>query len=141
MSTGFLTAEWRHLAMLNYAVDPRGLEPHVPRGTELDNWAGTTFVSLVGFRFLNTKVKGWPIPLHRDFEEINLRFYVRRRAAEGWRRGVVFIRVTSSAPGEGGGQNGNRDQLSLDYLAITSDVSAVYLAYVSGSCTSISPIR
>ena len=32
------------------------------------------------------------IPRHRDFEELNLRFYVRRKATEGWRRGVVFVK-------------------------------------------------
>ena len=41
--------------------------------------------------FLKTRVFGIPIPLHRDFEEVNLRIYVRRRAEDGWRRGVVFI--------------------------------------------------
>jgi uncharacterized protein YqjF (DUF2071 family) len=88
----FLTAEWRNLAMLNYAVDASILKSLVPPGTELDFHRGETFVSLVGFGFLNTKVFGWAFPFHRDFEEVNLRFYVRHRAAEGWRRGVVFIR-------------------------------------------------
>ncbi len=88
----FLTAEWRWLAMLNYVVDRRLLAPHVPAGTELDEWRGETLISLVGFRFLNTRLLGIPIPGHRDFEEVNLRFYVRRRTAEGWRRGVVFLR-------------------------------------------------
>jgi hypothetical protein len=88
----FLTAEWRHLAMLNFAVDPKILEPLVPAGTELDFHEGETFVSVVGFLFLQTRVLGLPIPLHRNFEEVNLRFYVRRRTAEGWRRGVTFVR-------------------------------------------------
>lgn len=88
----FLTAEWRHLAMVHYAVDPRVLAPFVPHGTELDDWNGTTFASLVGFLFLKTRVCGVPIPFHRDFEEVNLRFYVRRRTSEGWRRGVSFVR-------------------------------------------------
>lgn len=88
----FLTAEWRHLAMVNYEIEPAVLQPYVPRGTELDQWQGKTFVSLVGFLFLQTKVLGLPLPFHRNFEEINLRCYVRRRAPEGWRRGVVFIR-------------------------------------------------
>ena len=78
--------------MLNYAVDPAVLAPHVPAGTELDFWDGKTFVSVVGFLFLNTRVRGIPIPFHRHFEEVNLRFYVRRQTAAGWRRGVVFIR-------------------------------------------------
>ena len=88
----FLTAEWRHLAMLNFEVDPAVVRPLVPAGTELDAWRGRTFVSLVGFLFLNTRVLGIGIPLHRDFEEVNLRFYVRRRTTEGWRRAVVFVK-------------------------------------------------
>jgi uncharacterized protein YqjF (DUF2071 family) len=88
----FLTAEWRWLAMLNYEVDPVILKPRVPRGTELDGWQGRTFVSVVGFRFLDTRVRGWAIPFHRNFEEVNLRFYVRRLGDDGWRRGVVFVR-------------------------------------------------
>jgi hypothetical protein len=88
----FLTAEWRHLLMLNYEMDPRLLHPHVPAGTELDRHAGRVFVSVVAFRFLNTRILGWPIPFHRNFVELNLRFYVRREHPGGVRRGVVFIR-------------------------------------------------
>jgi len=90
--TSFLTAEWRYLAMLNYEIDPTLLLPLAPKGTELEGWNGTTFVSLVGFLFLNTRVRGLAIPFHQNFEEINLRFYVRREADDGWRRGVVFIK-------------------------------------------------
>ena len=78
--------------MLNYEIDPALLLPFVPKGTELDTWNGTTFASMVGFRFLDTRVFGIAIPFHRDFEEINLRFYVRRSAEDGWRRGVVFVK-------------------------------------------------
>jgi hypothetical protein len=78
--------------MINYAVDSDLLQPLVPSGTELDFFSGRAFVSLVGFRFLDTKVLGVSLPFHRDFEEVNLRFYVRRRAGSEVRRGVVFIR-------------------------------------------------
>ncbi|MCE9556488.1 MAG: DUF2071 domain-containing protein [Planctomycetes bacterium] len=78
--------------MVNFEVDPALLLPLTPSGTELDDWNGVTLMSLVGFRFLNTQVCGCRVPWHRDFEELNLRFYVRRRAPEGWRRGVVFIK-------------------------------------------------
>lgn len=91
-SSKFLTAEWRHLAMLNFEVDPKVLRPFVPTGTELDDWQGRTFISVVGFMFLNTRVFGVAIPFHRNFEEVNLRFYVRRKASDGWRRGVVFVK-------------------------------------------------
>src|SRR5207245_3706603 len=55
-------------------------------------WNGTTFVSVVGFQFLNTRLLGVPVPCHRDFDEVNLRFYVHRRHEREWRRGVVFIK-------------------------------------------------
>src|SRR5215471_6677207 len=88
----FLTAEWRWLAMLNYEVDPALLRDLVPDGTTLDRWNDKVFLSLVGFRFLDTKILGVPIPFHRNFDEVNLRFYVRREPCAEVRRGVVFIR-------------------------------------------------
>jgi len=78
--------------MLNYAVDAALLASRVPAGTELDQFAGKTYVSLVGFRFLRTRVRGFWIPFHSDFDEINLRFYVKRTASKPVRRGVVFVR-------------------------------------------------
>jgi uncharacterized protein YqjF (DUF2071 family) len=88
----FLTADWRYLAMLNFVAEPKLLQPLVPSGTELDFHEGETFLSVVGFLFLDTRVLGLPIPLHRNFEEVNLRFYVRRKYGDEWRRGVAFIR-------------------------------------------------
>jgi uncharacterized protein YqjF (DUF2071 family) len=88
----FLTAEWRYLAMLNYEVDANLLRPFVPAGTELDRWNGKVFVSLVGFRFLKTKILGVTIPFHANFDEVNLRFYVRRQHGDEVRRGVVFVK-------------------------------------------------
>ncbi|HEV8147067.1 MAG TPA: DUF2071 domain-containing protein, partial [Bryobacteraceae bacterium] len=79
----FLSAVWRDLVMLNYQVDPALLREFVPTGTELDTFEGRTYVSLVGFRFLGTRVRGIRIPFHQNFEEVNLRFYVRRPHPEG----------------------------------------------------------
>src|SRR5688572_6934416 len=90
--SNFLKAEWRKLIMFNYAVDPALLKPYVPPHTQLDLWNDTCYVSLVGFMFLNTRVKGIKIPFHINFEEINLRFYVKYDDPEmGPKRGVVFI--------------------------------------------------
>ena len=94
----FLTTDWRHLAMLNYEIDPAVLEPYVPYGTELDAWNGKHYISVVGLMFLNTKLYGIPVPFHRDFEEINLRFYVRRETAGEVRRGVVFVKEIVPKP-------------------------------------------
>lgn len=92
MPRPFLTAEWRSLVMLNYEAEPDLLRPFVPGGVEPDVWAGRTFVSVVGFVMQKTRVRGCPIPGHRDFEEVNLRFYVRRSVGPEVRRGVVFIK-------------------------------------------------
>jgi uncharacterized protein len=88
----FLTAEWKDLVMLNYEVDANILKSHIPNKTELDSFHGTTYVSLVGFRFCFTKLLGSvSIPFHSNFEEVNLRFYVRHKNESEHRRGVVFI--------------------------------------------------
>src|SRR5512138_2150347 len=84
----FLTAEWKNLLMLNYSVDAALLKSFVPSGTELDAFEGKTYLSMVGFEFNRTRVLGLTVPFHQNFEEVNLRFYVRR----GSKRGVVFIR-------------------------------------------------
>ena len=78
--------------MLNYEVDPGLLNRYVPPGTSLDSFQGKTYVSLVGFRFCRTKLLGYfSVPFHTDFDEVNLRFYVRRKGGDEDRRGVVFI--------------------------------------------------
>jgi uncharacterized protein len=89
----FLSAEWRDLVILNYEVDPDLVANYVPHGTELHAFEGKVFVSLVGFRFTRTRLFGFlPLPFHANFEEVNLRFYVKRRRGREERRGVVFIR-------------------------------------------------
>ncbi|MCY4578824.1 MAG: DUF2071 domain-containing protein [Chloroflexi bacterium] len=94
----FLTTEWRYLAMLNYEINPALLQPFLPKGTELDTWNGKHYISVVGLLFQNTRLYGVPVPFHRDFEEINLRFYVRREVAGEVRRGVVFIKEIVPKP-------------------------------------------
>lgn len=92
MRKNFLKAEWKNLIMVNYVVEPGVLEPHLPYGTELDEYNGKTFVSLVGFLFANTKVLGVKFPYHINFEEVNLRFYVKHESNGIEKRGVVFIK-------------------------------------------------
>ena len=88
----FLKAEWKNLALFNYEVDAEILEKYLPAGTEIDIWNNKCYVSLVGFMFKNTKVLGLKVPFHVDFEEVNLRFYVKRFENGEWKRGVVFIK-------------------------------------------------
>lgn len=88
----FLTAKWQDLIMANYEVDPELLRSRVPTGTEIDLQDGKCFVSLVGFMFLDTRVLGVPVPFHVNFEEVNLRFYIKREAIGEIRRAVCFVK-------------------------------------------------
>ncbi len=98
MPSTFLTAEWKNLVMANYVVDPALLQPYLPNKTELDVFEGKTFVSLVGFMFMNTRILGFKIPFHVNFEEVNLRFYVRYNDNGVWKRGTVFIKEIVPKP-------------------------------------------
>lgn len=94
----FLTTRWLDLVMLNFEVDPQLLLPRVPVGTQLDQYDGRTLASLVGFRYEDTRLLGLPIPFHRDFVEVNLRFYVVRDCDGEIRRGVVFVKEIVPSP-------------------------------------------
>jgi uncharacterized protein YqjF (DUF2071 family) len=89
---GLFCAEWRDLVMISYEVDPLLLVPLVPAGTSLDFHEGRAIVSVVGLRFMNTRIAGIPFPLHQDFEQVNFRFYVWRQVQAEIRPGVVFIK-------------------------------------------------
>jgi uncharacterized protein YqjF (DUF2071 family) len=94
MAKTFLSARWENLIMANYAVNPEVLLPYLPKGVELDFYDGKAWVSLVGFMFKKTSLFRIPIPLMGTFEEVNLRFYVKRIDGDEIKRGVVFINET-----------------------------------------------
>lgn len=94
----FLKAHWTNLALINYEVDPGLLENHLPKGTEIDLWNGKCYISLVGFMFEDVKLIGVRVPFHINFEEVNLRFYVKRSENGNWKRGVVFIKEIVPKP-------------------------------------------
>jgi uncharacterized protein YqjF (DUF2071 family) len=99
MKNIFLQAQWRNLILANYEFDPSDLKKYLPHKTELDFFNNRCLVSLVGFKFCDTKVMGFKIPFHTDFEEVNLRFYVRYKAPDlHWKRGVVFIKEIVPKP-------------------------------------------
>ena len=87
----FLTAEWNHLLFANYSIEAEVLKPFIPAGTKIDTINGQTFVSLVAFMFNKTRILGLPIPFHRNFEEVNLRFYVTP-INDDTKRSVTFIK-------------------------------------------------
>ena len=98
MNSHFLQAEWNNLIMANYVVPKEMLAPFIPYKTELDYFKGNTFVSLVGFLFLNTRILGLSVPYHMNFEEVNLRFYVKYNDRGKWKRGTVFIKEIVPKP-------------------------------------------
>ena len=94
MGSTFLRANWENLIMANYEIEPSTLAPYLPKGVELDFHNNKTYVSLVGFMFKNTRLFGLPIPFFGSFEEINLRFYVKKIENRKIKKGVVFINET-----------------------------------------------
>lgn len=94
MTDTFLSARWENLIMANYEIDPDVLNAYLPHGVELDFYHGKTYVSLVGFMFKKTSLFHIPIPFLGTFEEINLRFYVKRVEGDLIKRGVVFVNET-----------------------------------------------
>ena len=94
MMETFLSARWENLIMANYEVDPDLLTPYLPHGVELDYFENKTYVSLVGFMFKQTSLFKLRIPFLGTFEEVNLRFYVKRVDGDTIKRGVVFINET-----------------------------------------------
>ena len=88
----FMHAEWNDLLFINYEINPEFLKKYVPKGTELDLFNGKCYISLIGFMFENVKILGIKVPYHVHFEEVNLRFYVKRFEAGVWKRGVVFVK-------------------------------------------------
>lgn len=84
--------------MVNYEVSPALLQPYVPRGTTLDTWMGAPLLSIVAFSFRRTRLLGVPIPLHRNFQELNVRFYVQRVVGAETRRAVVFLQEVVPLP-------------------------------------------
>jgi uncharacterized protein YqjF (DUF2071 family) len=129
----FLTAFWKNLIMANYEVNPDILTKFVPQKTELDFFNSKCLVSLVGFMFLDTKVLGIPIPFHRNFEEVNLRFYVKHKSENDGneiKRGVTFIKeivpkslikhVANNIYAEKYESMPMRNELNISHLAINT---------------------
>jgi uncharacterized protein len=94
----FLTAEWRKLIMANYIIEPDLLQQYLPPKTEIDTWNNNCYLSLVGFLFKEVTVKGIKIPFHVNFPEVNLRFYVKVKEGNEWKRGVVFLKEIVPKP-------------------------------------------
>lgn len=94
----FLTATWKYLPFANYKVPREFLMPFVPQGCQLDRFRESYYISVVGLRFLDTRVLGVPVPGHINFSEINLRFYIKAEVGGKMRHGVSFIKEIVAKP-------------------------------------------
>tara|TARA_Y100000589_G_scaffold151967_1_gene144856 strand:- start:2045 stop:2773 length:729 start_codon:yes stop_codon:yes gene_type:complete len=94
----FLKANWKNLIMINFEVSPKLLLPLVPAGTELDLWKNKAFVSIIAFLFDEVKVLGIPAFGNKKFEELNIRFYIKRFDGKNIKRGVAFVKEIVPKP-------------------------------------------
>jgi uncharacterized protein len=93
----FLTARWTDVLLVNCRVSPSLLQPYVPSGSTLDTpdaEPDAHLLSMIVFRFQDTRVREMRVPTAQDFAELNLRFYVR----DNDRRAAVFLREFVPAP-------------------------------------------
>lgn len=93
-----LTAEWTNLLVATFETDKNLLQKFLPAKTELSDWNGKHFMSIVGFMFSKPRLLNITSPFYRKFEEVNLRFYVRRKEKNKWKNGVVFIKEIAPSP-------------------------------------------
>lgn len=87
MTRPYLTAIWRDLVLVTFAVPDELAVPLVPPGCDADRWDGRCHMSLVALQMDRVRVRGLPIPGLTTYPQVNLRLYVRH---EG-RAAVRFV--------------------------------------------------
>jgi uncharacterized protein YqjF (DUF2071 family) len=85
---------WSEAAFLHWRVPSAELVDLLPAGVRPDEFDGSSWVGLIGFRLDRATVLGSPpVPYFGDFAEINVRLY---GVDELGRRGVVFLSLEAS---------------------------------------------
>lgn len=134
----FLKAYWKDIVMVNYEVPKEVLLPYLPFGTELDDFDGKYYVSLVGFQFLKSAIFGIPIPVYGSFDEVNLRFYVKRIVDNEVIRGVVFIseivpnKVVAFLANKLYKEHYSYAKMSSEFIIVKGDKNLEYKWYQNG---------
>lgn len=85
---------WERLVFLHWRVPSERVAPLLPAGTVPDEFDGTSWVGLIGFRMVGAGF-GYkrPVPYFGTFPEINVRLY---SVDTNGRRGVVFRSLEAS---------------------------------------------
>lgn len=72
--------QWRDVLFLHWPAPPQWLSDQLPAGLAVDTFQGEAWVSLVGFRLQQVRLRGWPaLPFCSQMLELNFRTYVRHR--------------------------------------------------------------
>ncbi|GAA5021931.1 hypothetical protein GCM10011506_01930 [Marivirga lumbricoides] len=82
--------EWNKAVFLHWQVDIEGLQELVPAELEIDLYEGKPWVSLVAFTMEKIRPRNLPsFPPISDFDEINIRTYVKKNN----KTGVYFLSI------------------------------------------------
>jgi uncharacterized protein YqjF (DUF2071 family) len=93
MKLGF--QRWDDILFLHWEVPVEALARVVDRRLEIDTFAGRAFVSMTPFTLMDARVRFMPpLPGLSQFDEVNLRTYVRHRD----RSGIWFFSLDASSP-------------------------------------------
>ncbi len=85
---------WRDLLFMHWPVPLAALRPLVPRGLEIDSFAGQAYVSLIPFEISASRPARAPAVLTTRFLETNVRTYVRGPDGEP---GIYFFSLDASS--------------------------------------------
>lgn len=85
-------ASWHDMVVINFDIEPRIVEMHLPPGLEVDLYNDHSFISLVALKCRDTVIKGIRIPFHSNYAQLQLRCYVKRTDGDTTRRGTFFIK-------------------------------------------------
>lgn len=98
MTRPFLSARWRDLILVTFAIPDELAVPLVPPGCEPDRWEGRCHVSLVALRMERVRVRGIAVPGLTAYPQVNLRLYVRHdgRAAVRFVQELVPSRLLAA---------------------------------------------
>ena len=91
--TTFMSQQWEDLLFLHWATESAPLATKLPAELEIDLYQGQAWLSVVGFRLTNLRIKPFTKIPWKDFCEVNLRTYVKDSAG---RCGVWFFSLDSS---------------------------------------------
>jgi hypothetical protein len=88
----FITAHWSDIAVINYEADPQLLRRFLPAGLELARYSDHHLLSLVSFRYRDTRMGGVRVPFYGQFIELYLGFFAQHERRNEIHRGWVFIK-------------------------------------------------